>query len=75
MASSLTSYNVHSGVSDVLYVANVVAQMEQREGLLGKGHVRDVLSLKLVVGSRPLVVAIDELGALAQLLQEQRKRS
>ena len=56
-----------SGVSDVLsMLAYVVAQMEQREDFLGKEGARQGrLGLKASeVGLIPLVVAIDELGAL-----------
>ena len=56
-----------SGVSDVLSMLGyVVAQMEQREELLGReGALRKRLGLKASeVGLTPLVVAIDELGAL-----------
>lgn len=56
-----------SGVSDVLSMLGyVVAQMEQREDFLGKEGARQQrLGLKASeVGLTPLVVAIDELGAL-----------
>jgi hypothetical protein len=56
-----------SGVSDVLSMLGyVVAQMEQREDFLGKEGARQGrLGLKASeVGLVPLVVAIDELGAL-----------
>ena len=56
-----------SGVSDVLSMLGyVVAQMEQREDFLGQeGARRGRLGLKASeVGLTPLVVAIDELGAL-----------
>lgn len=56
-----------SGVSDVLSMLGyVVAQMEQREDFLGKEGARQGrLGLKASeVGLIPLVVAIDELGAL-----------
>ena len=56
-----------SGVSDVLSMLGyVVAQMEQREAFLGKEGARQQrLGLKASdVGLTPLVVAIDELGAL-----------
>ena len=56
-----------SGVSDVLSMLGyVVAQMEQREDFLGREGARQGrLGLKASeVGLTPLVVAIDELGAL-----------
>ncbi len=43
----------------------VVAQMEQREDFLGKEHVGDVRTQELARWDCSLVVAIDELGAVA----------
>lgn len=65
-----------SGVSDVLSMLGyVVAQMEQREELLGReGALRKRLGLKASeVGFTPLVVAIDELGALVASAQAKEK--
>lgn len=65
-----------SGVSDVLSMLGyVVAQMEQREDFLGKEGVRQQrLGLKASeVGLTPLVVAIDELGALVASAQAKEK--
>lgn len=65
-----------SGVSDVLSMLGyVVAQMEQREELLGKEGARQGrLGLKASdVGITPLVVAIDELGALVASAQAKEK--
>lgn len=65
-----------SGVSDVLSMLGyVVAQMEQREDFLGKeGARRQRLGLKASeVGLTPLVVAIDELGALVASAQAKEK--
>lgn len=65
-----------SGVSDVLSMLGyVVAQMEQREELLGReGALRKRLGLKASeVGLTPLVVAIDELGALVASAQAKEK--
>lgn len=65
-----------SGVSDVLSMLGyVVAQMEQREDFLGKEGVRrQRLGLKASeVGLTPLVVAIDELGALVASAQAKEK--
>lgn len=65
-----------SGVSDVLSMLGyVVAQMEQREDFLGKGGARQGrLGLKASdVGLVPLVVAIDELGALVASAQAKEK--
>lgn len=62
-----------SGVSDVLSMLGyVVAQMEQREAFLGKEGGR--LGLKASdVGLTPLVVAIDELGAIVASAQAKEK--
>lgn len=65
-----------SGVSDVLSMLGyVVAQMEQREAFLGKEGARQQrLGLKASeVGLTPLVVAIDELGALVASAQAKEK--
>ena len=65
-----------SGVSDVLSMLGyVVAQMEQREDFLGKEGARQGrLGLKASdVGLTPLVVAIDELGALVASAQAKEK--
>lgn len=65
-----------SGVSDVLSMLGyVVAQMEQREDFLGKSGARQQrLGLKASeVGLTPLVVAIDELGALVASAQAKEK--
>ena len=65
-----------SGVSDVLSMLGyVVAQMEQREELLGReGALRKRLGLKASeVGLTPLVVAIDELGAIVASAQAKEK--
>lgn len=65
-----------SGVSDVLSMLGyVVAQMEQREAFLGKEGTRQQrLGLKASdVGLVPLVVAIDELGALVASAQAKEK--
>lgn len=65
-----------SGVSDVLSMLGyVVAQMEEREAFLGKeGARRQRLGLKASeVGLTPLVVAIDELGALVASAQAKEK--
>lgn len=65
-----------SGVSDVLFMLGyVVAQMEQREDFLGKEGARQQrLGLKASeVGLTPLVVAIDELGALVASAQAKEK--
>ena len=65
-----------SGVSDVLSMLGyVVAQMEQREAFLGKESARQQrLGLKASeVGLTPLVVAIDELGALVASAQAKEK--
>lgn len=65
-----------SGVSDVLSMLGyVVAQMEQREDFLGKEGARQGrLGLKASdVGLVPLVVAIDELGALVASAQAKEK--
>lgn len=65
-----------SGVSDVLSMLGyVVAQMEQREAFLGKeGARRQRLGLKASeVGLTPLVVAIDELGAIVASAQAKEK--
>ena len=65
-----------SGVSDVLSILGyVVAQMEQREDFLGKeGGRQQRLGLKASeVGLTPLVVAIDELGALVASAQAKEK--
>lgn len=65
-----------SGVSDVLSMLGyVVAQMEQREAFLGKEGARQQrLGLKASeVGLVPLVVAIDELGALVASAQAKEK--
>lgn len=65
-----------SGVSDVLSMLGyVVAQMEQREDFLGKeGSRQQRLGLKASeVGLTPLVVAIDELGALVASAQAKEK--
>lgn len=65
-----------SGVSDVLSMLGyVVAQMEQREDFLGKeGGRQQRLGLKASdVGLTPLVVAIDELGALVASAQAKEK--
>lgn len=65
-----------SGVSDVLSMLGyVVAQMEQREDFLGKeGALRKRLGLKASdVGLTPLVVAIDELGAIVASAQAKEK--
>lgn len=65
-----------SGVSDVLSMLGyVVAQMEQREDFLGKeGARKQRLGLKASeVGLTPLVVAIDELGALVASAQAKEK--
>ena len=65
-----------SGVSDVLSMLGyVVAQMEQREDFLGKAGARQGrLGLKASdVGLVPLVVAIDELGALVASAQAKEK--
>jgi len=65
-----------SGVSDVLSMLGyVVAQMEQREDFLGKEGARQQrLGLKASeVGLTPLVVAIDELGALVASAQAKEK--
>ena len=65
-----------SGVSDVLSMLGyVVAQMEQREDFLGKEGARQGrLGLKASdVGLTPLVVAIDELGAIVASAQAKEK--
>lgn len=65
-----------SGVSDVLSMLGyVVAQMEQREAFLGKEGARQQrLGLRASeVGLTPLVVAIDELGALVASAQAKEK--
>ena len=65
-----------SGVSDVLSMLGyVVAQMEQREDFLGKEGARQQrLGLKASeVELTPLVVAIDELGALVASAQAKEK--
>lgn len=65
-----------SGVSDVLSMLGyVVAQMEQREAFLGKEGARQGrLGLKASeVGLTPLVVAIDELGAIVASAQAKEK--
>lgn len=65
-----------SGVSDVLSMLGyVVAQMEQREAFLGKeGARRQRLGLKASeVGLTPLVVAVDELGAIVASAQAKEK--
>lgn len=65
-----------SGVSDVLSMLGyVVAQMEQREDFLGEEGARQQrLGLKASdVGLTPLVVAIDELGALVASAQAKEK--
>lgn len=65
-----------SGVSDVLSMLGyVVAQMEEREAFLGKeGARRQRLGLKASeVGLTPLVVAIDELGAIVASAQAKEK--
>ena len=65
-----------SGVSDVLSMLGyVVAQMQQREDFLGKEGARQGrLGLKASdVGLTPLVVAIDELGALVASAQAKEK--
>lgn len=65
-----------SGVSDVLSMLGyVVAQMEQREDFLGKEGARQGrLGLKASeVGLIPLVVAIDELGAIVASAQAKEK--
>lgn len=65
-----------SGVSDVLSMLGyVVAQMEQREDFLGKEGARQQrLGLRASeVGLTPLVVAIDELGALVASAQAKEK--
>lgn len=65
-----------SGVSDVLSMLGyVVAQMEQREAFLGEEGARQQrLGLKASdVGLTPLVVAIDELGALVASAQAKEK--
>ena len=65
-----------SGVSDVLSMLGyVVAQMEQREAFLGKeGASQQRLGLKASdVGLTPLVVAIDELGAIVASAQAKEK--
>lgn len=65
-----------SGVSDVLSMLGyVVAQMEQREAFLGEeGARRQRLGLKASeVGLTPLVVAIDELGAIVASAQAKEK--
>lgn len=65
-----------SGVSDVLFMLGyVVAQMEKREDFLGKEGARQQrLGLKASeVGLTPLVVAIDELGALVASAQAKEK--
>lgn len=65
-----------SGVSDVLSMLGyVVAQMEQREDFLGEEGARQGrLGLKASdVGLVPLVVAIDELGALVASAQAKEK--
>lgn len=65
-----------SGVSDVLSMLGyVVSQMEQREDFLGKEGARQQrLGLKASeVGLTPLVVAIDELGALVASAQAKEK--
>ena len=65
-----------SGVSDVLSMLGyVVAQMEQREAFLGKEGARQQrLGLKASdVGLTPLVVAIDELGAIVASAQAKEK--
>ena len=65
-----------SGVSDVLSMLGyVVAQMEEREDFLGKEGARQQrLGLKASeVGLTPLVVAIDELGALVASAQAKEK--
>lgn len=65
-----------SGVSDVLSMLGyVVAQMEQREAFLGQEGARQGrLGLKASeVGLVPLVVAIDELGALVASAQAKEK--
>lgn len=65
-----------SGVSDVLSMLGyVVAQMEQREAFLGEEGARQQrLGLKASeVGLTPLVVAIDELGAIVASAQAKEK--
>lgn len=65
-----------SGVSDVLSMLGyVVAQMEQREAFLGQEGARQGrLGLKASeVGLTPLVVAIDELGAIVASAQAKEK--
>ena len=65
-----------SGVSDVLSMLGyVVAQMKQREDFLGKEGARQQrLGLRASeVGLTPLVVAIDELGALVASAQAKEK--
>lgn len=65
-----------SGVSDVLSMLGyVVAQMEQRGDFLGKEVARQQrLGLKASeVGLTPLVVAIDELGAIVASAQAKEK--
>ena len=65
-----------SGVSDVLSMLGyVVAQMEQREAFLGKEGARQQrLGLKASdVGLTPLVVAIDELGAIVASAEAKEK--
>lgn len=65
-----------SGVSDVLSMLGyVVAQMDQREDFLGKEGARQGrLGLKASdVGLTPLVVAIDELGAIVASAQAKEK--
>lgn len=65
-----------SGVSDVLSMLGyVVAQMEQRENFLGQEGARQGrLGLKASeVGLIPLVVAIDELGALVASAEAKEK--
>ena len=65
-----------SGVSDVLSMLGyVVAQMKQREDFLGKEGARQGrLGLKASdVGLTPLVVAIDELGAIVASAQAKEK--
>lgn len=65
-----------SGVSDVLSMLGyVVAQMEQREDFLGREGARQGrLGLKASdVGLTPLVVAIDELGAIVASAQAKEK--
>ena len=65
-----------SGVSDVLSMLGyVVSQMEQREDFLGKEGARQQrLGLTASeVGLTPLVVAIDELGALVASAQAKEK--